>query len=241
RSCRDAFLAKYGAGLTPEQRRALEDLTACRTAALGGHVLGCPGCGHREVSYNSCGNRHCPKCQATAAARWLEAQAADLLDTPYFHVVFALPAALGPVALVNPRVVYGLLMRAAAATLLEVAADPEPRGAEPGVLAALPPWGQSRALPPHVHCVVTGGGLAPDGSRWVAGRADFFLPVRALSRVFRGKFLAGLRAAFRRGQLRFRGRQKALARAERFHRFLDETVHTEGVVHAQPPAKGPAT
>ena len=129
RSCRDAFLQQYGAGLTPEQRRALDDLTACRTAALGGHVLECLECGHQEVSYNSCGNRHCPKCQATAAARWLETQAADLLDTPYFHVVFTLPSALGPIALANPRVVYGLLMRAAAETLLEVAAEPEaPRG-----------------------------------------------------------------------------------------------------------------
>jgi hypothetical protein len=124
RSCRDAFLEQYGVVLTPGRRRALNDLTACRTAALGGHVLGCPHCGHQEVSYNSCGNRHCPKCQATAAARWLETQAADLFETPYFHVVFTLPSALGPMARCNPRVVYGLLMRAAAQTLLEVAANP---------------------------------------------------------------------------------------------------------------------
>ncbi len=171
RSCRDAFLQEYGAGLTPVQRRALDDLVACRTAVLGGHILECPECGHQEVSYNSCGNRHCPKCQGTAAARWLEAQAADLLDTPYFHVVFTLPAALGPVALANPRVVYGLLMRAAAETLLEVAANPNHLGAEVGVLAVLHTWGQNLALHPHVHCVVTGGGLAPDESRWVAGPA----------------------------------------------------------------------
>jgi Putative transposase/Transposase zinc-binding domain len=241
RSCRGAFLEKYGAVLTPEQRRALDDLTACRTAALGGHVLECPGCGHQEVSYNSCGNRHCPKCQATAAARWLEAQAADLLDTPYFHVVFTLPGALGPVALSNPRAVYGLLMRAAAATLLEVAADPKHLGAEVGVLVVLHTWGQSLALHPHVHCVVTGGGLAPDESHWVVGRDDFFLPVRILSRVFRGKFLSGLRTAFQKGQLRFHGRLKALARLERFHHLLDETVRTEWVVYAEPPTKGPAT
>ena len=203
RSCRDVFLQQYGAGLTSVQRRALDDLAACRTAALGGHVLGCLQCGHQEVSYNSCGNRHCPKCQATAAARWLETQAADLLDTPYFHVVFTLPSALGPVALHNPREVYGLLMRAAAETLLEVAANPKHLGAEVGVLAVLHTWGQNLALHPHVHCVVTGGGLSPDESRWVAGRGDFFLPVRILSRVFRGKFLGGLRAAFRRGRLRF--------------------------------------
>jgi hypothetical protein len=241
RSCRDAFLQRYGAGLTPERRRALDDLTACRTAALGGHVLECPGCGHQEVAYNSCGNRHCPKCQATAAARWLEAQAADLLDTPYFHVVFSLPRALGPVALVNPRVVYGLLMRAAAKTLLEVAANPKHLGAEVGVLAVLHTWGQNLALHPHVHCVVTGGGLTPDGSRWVAGRDDFFLPVRVLSRVFRGKFLAGLRAAFKRGRLRFSGRLAALARPRRFDRLLAETVRTEWVVYARPPSGGAAT
>ena len=241
RSCRDAFLQRYGAGLTSEQRRALDDLTACRTAALGGHVLGCLECGHQQVSYNSCGNRHCPKCQATAAARWLETQAADLLDTPYFHVVFTLPSALGPVAQHNPRVMYGLLMRAAAKTLLEVAANPKHRGAEVGVLAVLHTWGQNLTLHPHVHCVVTGGGLAPDASRWVAGRNDFFLPVRVLSRVFRGKFLSGLRAAFQRGRLRFHGRLKALARPERFHHLLDETVRTEWVVYAKPPTKGPAT
>jgi ribosomal protein L37AE/L43A len=241
RSCRDAFLQRYGASLTPEQRRALDDLTACRTAALGGHVLECPECGHQEVSYNSCGNRHCPKCQATAAARWLETQAADLLDTPYFHVVFTLPSALGPVAQHNPRVLYGLLMRAAAKTLLEVAANPKHLGAEVGVLAVLHTWGQNLTLHPHVHCIVTGGGLAPDASRWVAGRSDFFLPVRILSRVFRGKFLSGLRAAFRQGRLRFHGRLKTLARPERFHRLLDETVRTEWVVYAKPPTKGPAT
>ncbi len=241
RSCRDAFLQQHGANLTTEQRRALGDLTACRTAALGGHILECPGCGHREVSYNSCGNRHCPKCQATAAARWLESQAADLLETPYFHVVFTLPSALGPVALCNPRAVYGLLMRAAAETLLEVAADPKHLGAEVGVLAVLHTWGQNLTLHPHVHCVVTGGGLSLDGSQWVAGRDDFFLPVRVLSRVFRGKFLAGLRAAFQRGRLRFPGRLAALARPERFHRLIAETVRTEWVVYARPPWGGPAT
>jgi hypothetical protein len=241
RSCHDAFLRKYGASLTPEQRRALNDLTACRTAALGGHILECPQCGHHEVSYNSCGNRHCPKCQATAAARWLEAQAADLLDTPYFHVVFTLPDGLGPVARCNPEAVYGLLMRAAAKTLLEVAADPKHLGAEVGILAVLHTWGQSLTLHPHVHCVVTGGGLAPDESHWVTGRADFFLPVRVLSRVFRGKFLAGLRSAFRRGRLRFPGRLAALAQPRRFDRLIAQAVCTEWVVYATPPLGGAPT
>src|SRR4051795_5910974 len=240
-SCRDSFLQQYGAGLTPVQRRALDDLLACRTAAMGGQILVCTECGHQEISYNSCGNRHCPKCQGTDAARWLEAQAADLLDTPYFHVVFTLPGALGPVALANPRVVYGLLMRAAAKTLLEVAANPNRLGAEVGVLAVLHTWGQNLALHPHVHRVVTGGGLSPDESRWVAGRDDFFLPVRVLGRVFRGKFLAGLRAAFKRGRLRFPGRLAVLARPERFHRLIAEAVRTEWVVFARPPFGGPAT
>jgi Putative transposase/Transposase zinc-binding domain len=238
RSCRDAFLRRYGAGLTPDHRRALNDLTACRTAALGGHVLECPECGHQEVSYNSCGNRHCPECRATAAARWLETQASDPLDTPYFHVVFTLPGAFGPVARWNPQAVYGLLMRAAAQTLLKVAADPKHLGAEVGILAVLHTWGQSPTLHPHVHCVVTGGGLAPDGGHWVAGRKDFFLPVRALSRVFRGKFLAGLRAAFRRGRLRFPGRLAGLARPRRFDRLIAPAVRTDRVVSAAPPLGG---
>jgi len=240
RSCRDAFLKQYGACLTSEQRRALDDLTACRTAALGGHVLECPGCGHQELSYHSCGNRHCPKCQATAAARWLEAQAADLLETPYFHVVFTLPSALGPMARSNPRTVYGLLMRAAAQTLLEVAANPKHLGAEVGVLAVLHTWGQSLALHPHVHCVVTGGGLAADESRWIAGRDDYFLPVPILGRVFRGKFLAGLRAAFKRGKLRFPGDLAPLERSDRFNALLSEVVRTEWVVYAQAPFGGGA-
>jgi hypothetical protein len=240
RSCRDAFLERYGAGLTPVQRRALDDLTACRTAALGGHVLGCMECGHQEISSNSCGDRHCPKCQGTAAARWLETQAADPLDTPYFHVVFTLPGALGPLALHNPREVYGLLMRAAAETLLEVAADPIHLGAEVGVLAVLHTWGQDLALHPHAHCVVTGGGLSLDGSRWVAGHDDFVLPVRVLSRAFRGKFLSGLRAAFRRGRLRFPGESAPLERSDRFNALLSEVVRTEWVVYAQAPFGGGA-
>ena len=198
RSCLDEFLERYGSELTPEQRRALKDLVSCRTAALGGHVLGCTECGHQQIAYNSCGNRHCPTCQATAAARWLEARAAELLPTPYFHLVFTLPNALDPIALANPRVVYDLLLRCAAETVLKVAADPELLGAQTGVLAVLHTWGQNLQFHPHVHCVVPGGGLSPDGTRWVASPSNFFLPVRVLSRVFRGKFLAGLRAAFAR-------------------------------------------
>jgi hypothetical protein len=239
RSCYDEFLEEYGATLTPQQRRALDDLTACRTAALGGHVLGCPECGYQEVSYNSCGNRHCPKCYGTTAARWLEAQAADLLEVPYFHVVFTLPRALGPIALANPREVYGLLMRTAAETLIEVAADPKHLGAEIGVLAVLHTWGRNLELHPHVHCVVPGGGPSPDGTRWIGCRPNFFLPVRVLSRVFRGKFLAGLRAAFASGRLRLPGEPEPLAGRKEFERLVSEAVRTDWVVYAKEPFGGP--
>ena len=234
RNCYDAFLQRYGGSLTPQQRRALDDLAACRTAALGGHVLGCPQCGHQQIGYNSCGNRHCPKCQGTAAARWLETQAADLLDVPYFHVVLTLPRIFNPIALANPQEVYGLLMRAAAETLIEVAADPKHLGAEIGVLAVLHTWGQKLDLHPHVHCVVPGGGLSPDGTRWVSSRPNFFLPVRVLSRVFRGKFLAGLRTAFAAGRLRFPGKLASLAEPDQFNRLLSEAVRTDWVVYTQP-------
>jgi hypothetical protein len=231
RSCLDEFLEKYGPELTPERRRALKDMACCRTAALGGHVLGCPECGHQQIAYNSCGNRHCPTCQATAAARWLEKQAADLLPTPYFHVVFTLPDALDPIALANPRVVYDLLLRSAAEALLEVAADPKHLGAQTGVLAVLHTWGQNLQFHPHVHCAVPGGGSSPDGSRWIASSADFSLPVRVLSRVFRGKFLAGLRAASAKGVIRFA--------ADQFERALSKAVGTDWIVYAKPPFGGP--
>jgi Putative transposase/Transposase zinc-binding domain len=235
----DAFLDQYGATLSPERRRVLNDLVRCRTAALGGHAEACDRCGHRRIAYNSCRNRHCPKCQASAAAQWVEAQAADLLPVEYFHVVFTLPALLGPLALQNPRVVYGILFRAAAETLLQIAADPAHLGAEIGFLAVLHTWGQTLQHHPHVHCVVPGGGLSPDGTRWIACPVGFFLPVRVLGRVFRGKFLAGLRAAFDRGRLAFRGQLSELADAARFHQLLGTAAGTEWVVYAKPPFGGP--
>jgi Putative transposase/Transposase zinc-binding domain len=231
RSCLDEFLERYGRELTPEQGRALKDLTSCRTAALGGHVLGCPECGHRQIAYNSCGNRHCPTCQATAAARWLEARAAELLPVPYFHIVFTLPNALDPIALANQRIVYDLLLRSAAETLLEVAADPKLLGAQTGVLAVLHTWGQNLQFHPHVHCVVPGGGLSPDGTCWIASASNFFLPVRVLSRVFRGKFLAGLCGAFAKGDLRFA--------VDQFEQVLSAVVSKDWVVYAKPPFGGP--
>ena len=240
RSCLDEFLDEYGAKLTLEQRRALKDMTACRTAALGGHVLSCPECGHQQIAYNSCGNRHCPTCQATAAARWLEAHAADLLPVPYFHIVFTLPDVLDPIALANPRVVYDLLLRSAAETVLQVAANPDRLGARTGVLAVLHTWGQTLQFHPHVHCVVPGGGLSPDGTRWVGSRPDYFLPEPVLSRVFRGKFLAGLRAAYAAGRLRFAGRPTDQAAVDaRFEQLVSAAVRTDWVVHAKRPFGSP--
>jgi hypothetical protein len=239
RSCQDEFLGTYGPRLTPEQQRALKDLVSCRTAALGGHVLECPECGHQQIAYNSCGNRHCPTCQGTSAARWLEARAAELLPVPYFHVVFTLPNALDPMALHHPRVVYDLLLRSAAETLLQLAADPKHLGAQIGVLAVLHTWGQNLQLHPHAHCVVPGGGLSPDGTRWIGCSDKFFLPVRALSRVFRGKFLAGLRAAFAEGRLRFPGAPTAPAAREEFERLLAASTKTDWVVYAKSPFGGP--
>jgi hypothetical protein len=235
----DAFLDQYGDILSPEQRRVLHDVAACRTAALGGHVEECDRCGHQRIAYNSCRNRHCPKCQATAAAQWMEAREAELLPVEYFHVVFTLPAALGPIALQNPRVVYGLLFRAAAETLQQIAADPEHLGAEIGFLAVLHTWGQNLQHHPHVHCIVPGGGLSPDGSRWVACEPGFFLPVRVLSRVFRGKFLALLGHAFAQRRLSFHGKLRALADAGAFQCRLSTSAGTEWVVYAKAPFGGP--
>jgi hypothetical protein len=235
----DAFLDQYGDTLSSEQRRALHDIAACRTAALGGHVEACDQCGHQRMAYNSCRNRHCPKCQATAAAQWMDARAAELLPVEYFHVVLTLPAALGPIALQNPREVYGILFRAAAETLQQVAADPKHLGAEIGFLAILHTWGQNLQHHPHVHCVVPGGGLSPDGSRWIACQPDFFLPVRVLSRVFRGKFLALLRNAFDQGKLSFHGKLSVLADVGEFQRLLAASAQTEWVVYAKPPFGGP--
>src|SRR3954470_15874591 len=236
----DTFLDRYGETVRPEERRALSDIAACRTAALGGHVEECDRCGHQRIAYNSCRNRHCPKCQATAAARWVEAREAELLPVEYAHVVFTLPAVLGPIALQNPREVYNILFRAAAETLQQIAADPKHLGAEIGFLAVLHTWGQNLEHHPHVHCVVPGGGLSPDGSQWIACEPGFFLPVRVLSRVFRGKFLALLRNAFDQGKLSFHGKLRVLADADEFQRLLTASAQTEWVVHAKPPMGGPA-
>jgi hypothetical protein len=208
RSHGSAFLAKYGKHLSGAQKKALRELALCRTAALGGHVQRCLDCGAARIAYNSCRNRHCPKCQALSRARWLERESAYLLTVEYHHVVFTLPAELAELAARHPSALYHLLMSSAATTLREVAANPKRLGAQVGVLMVLHTWGQTLHHHPHVHCVVTGGGLScnvkgvVDASpRWVSCRPGFFLPVRVLSRVFRGKFVAGLRALAAQGKV----------------------------------------
>ena len=243
----EAFLDRYGSVLSVTQRQALRDLAVCRTAVLGGHVEHCLDCGAERIAYNSCRNRHCPKCQALARAHWLDRQAQHLLPVEYHHVVFTLPAELGDLALANPAVLYDLLMHSAAATLRDVAANPQRLGANPGVLMVLHTWGQNLHHHPHVHCVVTGGGLSCDGAgkmdavpRWVACRPGFFLPVRVLSRVFRGKFLAGLRSLCDAGKLLWPGRLAALADPHARTMWWASLCAKEWVVYAKRPFGGPA-
>jgi Putative transposase/Transposase zinc-binding domain len=243
RSHGEAFLQKYGRQLTATQKKALRDLALCRTAALGGHVERCLDCGHERVAYNSCRNRHCPKCQALSRARWLERESAHLLPVEYHHVVFTLPAELAELAPANAATLYNLLMQSASATLREAAANPKRLGAQIGVLMVLHTWGQNLHLHPHVHCVVSGGGLSCNAGgevdatpRWRSCRPGFFLPVRVLSRLFRGKFLAGLRALFTQGKLTMPER---LREARSFTAWLSPLHTKEWVVYAKPPFGGP--
>jgi hypothetical protein len=235
----EAFLQRWGHTVSPQQRKALRDIGACRTAALGGHLEYCDGCPHAVIAFNSCRNRSCPKCQSTARDRWLAERTKELLPVPYCHVVFTVPASLAMLILQNAQLVYGLLFRAVSQTLLEVAADPRHLGAQIGFLAVLHSWSQNLLHHPHIHCVVPAGGLASDGSRWIPCRRKFFLPVKVLSRLFRGKFLALLRDAFARGKLQFHGKLTPLRAPARFHAFLRPLQDTEWVVYAKPPFGGP--
>ena len=234
-----AFLHRYGDTLSPDQRRVLWHVARCRTAELGGHVEECDRCGHRRIAYNSCCNRHCPKCQAAARAQWLDQRSAELLPVEYFHVVFTLPHEIGPLALQNRRRIYGMLFQATAESLLTIAADPRHLGAQIGFLAVLHTWGQNLHLHPHVHCVVPGGGLSPDRSRWIACRPGFFLPVRVLSRLFRAKFLSFLRDAQEHRQILFHGQQRYLEEPARFRQLVAALREKEWVVYAKPPFGGP--
>jgi Putative transposase/Transposase zinc-binding domain len=222
-----------------EQRRVLNDLAQCRTPALGGHLKRCESCGHEVPVYNSCRNRHCPKCQAAARARWLEARQRELLDVEYFHVVFTIPHELAPLALQNRRTVYGMLFRAVSQTLLTLGRDPNHLGAELACLAVLHTWGQTLQHHPHLHCVVPGGGLSFDGNRWVSCRDGFFLPVRLLSRLFRGKFLAELQRAWERRKLHFHGRLQDLEHPKAWEGLVESLRSKNWVVYAKPPFGGP--
>ena len=228
-----------GLRVSQAQQRVMRDLAACRTAKLGGHVDACDACGELRVSYNSCRNRHCPKCQAQQRATWLENRCADLLPVPYFHVVFTLPAELAPLALQNQRAIYGALFAAAAATLRTIAADPKHLGADVGFIAVLHTWGQTLVHHPHLHCVIPGGGLSPDGADWISCRNGFFLPVRVLSRLFRGKMLAALREHFAADRLQFHGAIAELADPGRFRALCEQLRAKQWVVYSKPPFGGP--
>ena len=235
----DAFRRRFSTSLTTAQRRAMSAIERCRTAALGGQIEQCDHCGHRRFCYRSCRNRHCPKCQALARAEWVRKRRSELLDCPYFHLVFTLPQPIAALALQNPRVLYSLLFRAASRTLRTLASDPKHLGAEIGFFAVLHSWGQALQLHPHLHCVVPGGGIAPQGDRWIACRPGFFLPVRVLSRLFRRLFLERLQQAFRSGRLQFRHTLAPLNDPDAFARYLQPLRQTEWVVYAKRPFAGP--
>ncbi|WP_297505791.1 IS91 family transposase [Ferrovum sp.] len=225
--------------LSPGQFKVMSAIEQCRTAALGGHVLRCDACDTVEISYNSCRNRHCPKCQAKAAQRWLDARQADLLPVEYYHVVFTLPAPISAIAYTNKAVIYRLLFDVAAETLATIAADPKHLWAQIGITLVLHTWGSALTHHPHVHGIVPGGGLSPDGERWIACRPGFFLSVRVLSRLFRRRFLEELEKAHHAGQLRFFGEHDGLADATAFVRWLAPLRKCEWVVYAKRPFAGP--
>ena len=235
----DAFLARYGPTLSGAQHRALRAIAVCRTAALGGHITQCDHCGHEVQAYNSCRHRSCPKCHGAAQAAWLAAREGEVLDTPYVHVIFTLPHDLGPLALQNPRHLYGLLFRTVAQTLQDIAQDPKHLGAEIGGFAVLHTWGQQLHHHPHLHCVLPAGGLAPDGTRWVPCRPHFFLPVRVLSRRFRHLYVAGLVQLYMQGHLTLTGRCQELAEPTPWQQLLAALRTKEWAVYAKEPLREP--
>jgi hypothetical protein len=234
----EAFRAAQGGRLLPDQRRVMAAIEACRSATLGGHVERCDDCGLVRIAYNSCRDRHCPKCQGLARAQWLADRQADLLPVPYFHIVFTVPAPVAAIALQNKAVVYDVLLKAAADTIRLIGADPQHLGAETGMIAILHTWGQTLTHHPHVHCLVPGGGLAADG-RWVGCRPSFFLPVRVLSRLYRRLFLERLRAAYDEAKLRLLGPLAPLAAPAVFSRHLNRLRSVKWVVYAKRPFAGP--
>lgn len=239
RSAGPAYRAAHAGHLSLQQLKVMSAIEQCRTAALGGHVEACEDCGHWRIAYNSCRNRHCPKCQGAAARTWLEAREADLLPVGYFHVVFTLPAEVADIAFHNKTVVYDLLFRAASATMLTIAADPRHLGARIGITAVLHTWGSAMTHHPHVHMIVPGGGIAPDGSRWISSRPAFLLPVRVLGRLFRRLFLTQLLALYDARRLSFFGAMAPLAERRAFLRHLSPVRKKRWVVYAKPPFAGP--
>lgn len=235
----ETYRQQHRSSLSVAQRRVMKAIELCRTAALGGHVEQCDRCDHKRVSYNSCRNRSCPKCQSLARAQWLEDRRAELLCAEYFHVVFTVPGEVAAIAYQNKEQVYGLLFRTAAETLRTIAADTKHLGAEIGFFAVLHTWGQNLLHHPHLHCVVAGGGLSPDGSRWISCRPGFFLSVRVLARLFRRLFLEALEKAFDAGKLEFFSSLERLRSRSAFQSYLAPARISEWVVYAKPPFAGP--
>ena len=234
-----AYREQHGASMSTGQRRVMAAIEVCRTAALGGHLERCDECGHERNAFNSCRDRHCPKCQSLARAQWLEDRKAELLDVPYFHVVFTVPEEIAAIALQNKEAVYSILFRTTAETLKTIAADPKHLGAEIGFFAVLHSWGQNLQFHPHLHCVVPGGGPSPGGDRWVSCRPNFFLPVRVLSSLFRRLFLESLEKAFDVGKLQFFSTLEPLHRRPAFTRHLANLEERDWVVYAKAPFAGP--
>jgi len=234
-----AWRREQAGHLSLGQLKVMSAIERCRTAALGGHVEQCPDCGYTQIAYNSCRNRHCPKCQGAAAKQWLAAREADLLPVEYYHVVFTLPAPIGQIAYHNKTVIYALLFQAAAETLLTIAADPKHLGARIGLTLVLHTWGSALTHHPHVHGIVPGGGISLDGQRWVACRRGFFLPVRVLSRLFRRLFCEKLVAAHRNGELQFFAEHAKLCDAQAFVDWLQPLRRSDWVVYAKRPFAGP--
>jgi hypothetical protein len=235
----EAYRQRLGASLCAAQRRVMTAIELCRTAALGGHIEQCDRCDHQRICYNSCRDRHCPKCQSLARAQWLENRQSELLDTQYFHVVFTIPQPIAAIAYQNKEKIYNILFKAASETLRTIAADPKHLGAQIGFFSVLHTWGQNLLHHPHLHCVVAGGGLSPDGTRWIACRPDFFLPVRVLARLFRRLFLDYLVKAFDAAELQFFSSLEPLQARRTFLRYLAPARSTEWVVYAKPPFAGP--
>jgi len=234
-----SFVERSHKWINRQHQKVLLAITRCRTAALGGHRDQCSNCGHTAISYNSCRNRHCPRCQGNARLRWLQARERELLPTRYVHVVFTLPRELAPLALQNKRQIYNLLFQASSETLLEIARDPRHLGAEIGFFSVLHTWDQRLQHHPHIHCVVAAGGLAPDHARWISSSHSFFLPVKVLSRVFRGKFVAALKTAFRNNRIEFHGQLASLAEPKTFASWLRLLFRQDWVVYSKPPFGGP--